>query len=60
MYAPGLVTAAMSTVVAVAAAAASDSGPFSLYAYGPGIGGLPMFSSGSTYTIELQIHVNGY
>ena len=27
--------------------AADDSVPFSLYAYGEGIGGLPVFSSGS-------------
>ncbi|RGP77973.1 hypothetical protein FLONG3_3930 [Fusarium longipes] len=27
-------------------AAASNEGPFSIYAYGPGFGGLPLFSSG--------------
>ncbi|KAF5026828.1 hypothetical protein F66182_1112 [Fusarium sp. NRRL 66182] len=47
MYAPRLVTAALSTLI-VCAIAASDSEPFSLYAYGSGIGGLPMFSLGIT------------
>ncbi|KAF4500207.1 hypothetical protein FAGAP_3597 [Fusarium agapanthi] len=33
--------------LATAATAASNTGPFSLYAYGTGVGGLPIFSSGS-------------
>ncbi|KAM5386094.1 hypothetical protein ACJA88_002244 [Fusarium oxysporum] len=32
--------------LATAATAASNTGPFSLYAYGTGVGGLPIFSSG--------------
>lgn len=36
---------AIPTLVAVASAA-KTTGPFSLYAYGPGIGGLPLFSTG--------------
>ncbi|KAL4728695.1 hypothetical protein ACLX1H_003094 [Fusarium chlamydosporum] len=34
--------------LAVHAAAAGNSGRFSIYAYGPGVGGLPLFSSGVT------------
>ncbi|KAM0233591.1 hypothetical protein ACHAP5_010352 [Fusarium lateritium] len=48
MYAPGFIAAVMLTEAAVVAAAVdSNSAPFSLYAYGPGIGGLPMFSAGN-------------
>lgn len=36
---------AIPTLVAVSSAA-KNAGPFSLYAYGPGIGGLPLFSTG--------------
>jgi hypothetical protein len=45
MHKLGLTTFAAS-ILATAATAASNTGPFSLYAYGPGVGGLPIFSSG--------------
>ncbi|KAF5973881.1 hypothetical protein FBULB1_8055 [Fusarium bulbicola] len=35
------------SLLATAATAASNTNPFSLYAYGTGVGGLPIFSSGS-------------
>ncbi|KAI1047157.1 hypothetical protein LB505_010081 [Fusarium chuoi] len=45
MHHLGLTTFAAS-FLATAATAASNTGPFSLYAYGTGVGGLPIFSSG--------------
>ncbi|KLO82492.1 uncharacterized protein FFB20_04163 [Fusarium fujikuroi] len=45
MHHLGLTTFAASLLV-TAATAASNNGPFSLYAYGTGVGGLPIFSSG--------------
>ncbi|KAG5765606.1 hypothetical protein H9Q69_011182 [Fusarium xylarioides] len=48
MHHLGLTTFAASlwATAATAATAASNTGPFSLYAYGTGVGGLPIFSSG--------------
>ncbi|KAF4957862.1 hypothetical protein FSARC_11158 [Fusarium sarcochroum] len=57
MYAPGIVTVAVSTLVACAAAA-SDSEPFSIYAYGPGMGGLPIFSAGGDIFVGNFSRVN--
>ncbi|KAF5711740.1 hypothetical protein FGLOB1_4842 [Fusarium globosum] len=45
MHHLGLTTFAASLLV-TAATAASNNGPFSLFAYGTGVGGLPIFSSG--------------
>ncbi|CAJ0555432.1 Ff.00g054970.m01.CDS01 [Fusarium sp. VM40] len=48
---------AIPTLVAVASAA-KTTGPFSLYAYGPGIGGLPLFSTGDEVFIGNFTHSN--
>jgi hypothetical protein len=47
-------TLAISTLVAFTSAA-KNPGPFSLFAYGPGIGGLPLFSSGGKFNLKQNI-----
>jgi hypothetical protein len=47
-------TVAISTLVALASAA-KNTGPFPLFAYGRGIGGLPVFSSGGMFDIKQVI-----
>ncbi|KAF4340282.1 hypothetical protein FBEOM_5793 [Fusarium beomiforme] len=46
MYRLGFLTLT-ATALLPGVTAASDTGPFSLFAYGAGVGGLPLFSSGS-------------
>ncbi|WZH42214.1 hypothetical protein QYS62_003204 [Fusarium acuminatum] len=48
---------AIPTLVAVASAA-KNTGPFPLFAYGPGIGGLPLFSTGDEVFIGNFSHSN--
>jgi hypothetical protein len=49
---------AIPTLVAVASAA-KNTGPFPLFAYGPGIGGLPLFSTGGMFDLKQVIKTQG-
>jgi hypothetical protein len=53
MVTPRGFTLALSSLVAFASAA-KETGPFSLFAYGPGIGGLPLFSTGGMFSLKEQ------